>query len=121
MATFELQEDVFAIEASHETDVEPVARGSRLDSWREELATYLREMVQFKNMDPVEVFLRLSAFSARASEIRNTIVCSDNRRWTAFRTQAIDPFLDECDRQFRIHSRVQATREMEFRMSGGHV
>lgn len=118
MAELVLQEDPFAVESSPEVSPAPRKSG-QLDVWRSELDSYYSEMRKFESMDPVEVFLRLSAFSARASEIRSVIVRSENRRHTSFRTQEIDPFIDECDRQFKLHSRIQSTREMEFRISGG--
>lgn len=120
MAELKLKQDPFAAEQLKETSPSS-SRGTSIDVWRTELDDYYGEMQGFGNMDPVEVFLRLSAYSARASEIRSQIVRSENRRHLSFRTQEIDPFIDECDRQFKLHSRIQATREMEFKMSGGAV
>lgn len=121
MAELILQEtDPFASERALD-EIRVPQRGSQLESWRAELDVYYEEMQKFEGMDPVEVFLRLSAFSARFSEIRSRVVRTENRRFISFRTQEIEPFLDECDRQFRIHSRIQSTRDLEFRLSGGHV
>lgn len=117
MAEFELA-DPFA--AERQTEVPEIPRNATsLEGWRIELAAYFSEMQDFQGMPPEDVFMRLSAFSARASEIRFHITQTENRRHQAFRTQCVDPFLDECDRQFKIHSRIQSTREMEFRISGG--
>lgn len=96
-------------------------KSNSMEDWRLELASYLAEMQKFDGMDTTEVFLRLSAFSARAAEIRFSITGGESRRMHAFRTQGVDPFVEECDRQFKLHSRIQAIREMEFRISGGGV
>lgn len=118
MPEFELQGDPFLAEQATEN---LPRRSNSVEDWRAELSAYLSEMQKFEGMDPTEVFFRLSAFSARAAEIRFSITASESRRMTAFRTQAVDPFIEECDRQFRIHSRIQAIREMEFRISGGQT
>lgn len=118
MAEFELEDDPFLAEAS--TEIAHLPRFStNLDGWRAELSAYLAEMQKFEGMDPVEVFMRLSAFSARAAEIRFAITQSENRRHQAFRTQGVDPFIEQCEFQFRVYSRIQAVRDMEFRISGG--
>lgn len=87
---------------------------AEVDSW------YVA-MRGFGEHDPSDIFMTLAAFSARASELRTQVQRSDNRRLTAFRTRELDPFLEEVDRQFRMFSRVQAVRDMEFRLSGGAV
>lgn len=120
MATFDLEEAVQAEKAADELDLSGVpAHGTPVERWRAELGAYFAEMQKFENMEPNEVFLRLSAFTARASEIRFQITQTESRRGQSFRTQAIDPFLDECDRQFRVHSRVAAMREFEWKVTGG--
>lgn len=120
MPTFELSE---AVEAERNLDEVRVVDSPRLqtgvEAWREELGAYFAEMQTFESMDLVEIFMRLAAFSARASEMRNQASQSDNRRANAFRSQAIDPFLEACDFQFRVFSRIQSVREMEFKISGG--
>jgi len=91
-----------------------------LDGFREEILDYYKEMRRFNDMDGTEVFQSLSAFSARASEIREYLTHFDTKRNQSFRIKAVDPFLDECDRQFKIHSRIQAVRDMEVRLAGGN-
>jgi len=87
--------------------------------WREELHGYFAAMRQFNVMDAVDVFEHLSAFSARASEIRNLCMEMDSRRNNNFRIREIDPFIEECDRQFKIHSRILSVKEVEARLAGG--
>lgn len=85
---------------------------------RQEMEVYYTQMSQLVGMDPMEVFQTLSSFSARASEIRALCFKLDSRQAQSLRTQIVDPFLEECDRQFKIHSRLQAIRELEFRLVG---
>lgn len=123
MAEFTLSEDPFDAEERVQTSTIPrnavVAGRTDLSLWQEEFDGYWAGMRQFELMDPTEIFLRLSGFSARASELRALIGRTENRRWNAFRTKEIEPFLEEVDRQFKFHSRVAAMREFEFRLSGG--
>lgn len=83
-----------------------------------ELNDYLRRLQLLNSLPPVEVFQTLSAVSARLAEIRNHLVRTDNRRYTALRTKEVDPLIDEVDRQFKFHSRIQAVRDSEMRLSG---
>lgn len=90
-----------------------------LETWRLELAEYYTTMRKFKEMDPTEVYGSLSAFSARASEMRLALVDHPTKRMDAFRTRVIDKFLEECDRQFKFISRITAVHEMEVKLAGG--
>lgn len=92
-----------------------------IDACRSELDSYWGTIRKFQYMDITEVLLSISAFSARAAELRSMLMRSEGRKSNAFRTREIDPFLDHCELQFRIHSRLQSIREMEFKMSGGQV
>lgn len=90
-----------------------------ITNYQSELDAYFGVMTQFNMMDPAEVMMKLSSFSARASEMRAQLIRVDSRRSTAFRTREVDPFLEECDRQFKIHSRLQSFRELDWKMAGG--
>lgn len=94
--------------------------GSSLDGWRKEIAQYYAVMKVMVDLDPTTVFQHLSQFSARASEMRSMIPSlKETREQASFRLRIIDPFIEECDRQFKIHSRIQAIREMDARLAGG--
>lgn len=80
---------------------------------REELDSYLVALKQLNTMPPDEVFVTISGITARLAEIRVNLVRTDARRMTALRTKEVDPILEECDRQFRLHSRIQAVRQLE--------
>lgn len=100
---------------------QPQPAGSGLQALQQELAGYLRSMQEFPSWDTDEVMRALSAMAARAAEIRLFCVRDNGAKANAFRTKEIDPFLDQCDFQFKVHSRIQSVREMEFRMAGGQV
>ena len=95
---------------------DPVAQV--VGSIQAELNDYLRRLKDLNSYPPVEVFQTLSAISARLAEIRNRLIRTDNRRFTALRTKEVDPLIDEVDRQFKFHSRIQAVRDSELRLSG---
>lgn len=86
--------------------------------WQQELDEYFTEMKELHGYEPDQVFMRLAGWSARASEIRSQLVRAEGRRAQAFRTREIEPFLDEIDRQFRLHSRVQSVREWDLKLQG---
>lgn len=89
--------------------------------WRKEIDSYYHEFKNFDGNDPAKVFLTLAACSARASEIRNLVSRSESRRLVAFVKKEIDPFLDECERQFRFHSRALTVREQEIKLNGASL
>lgn len=89
---------------------------SAVERLREELDGYLEQMQTFPNLMPEEVFRLLSAWTARGTELRIQLNRSDNQRSSSFRTKEIEPFLDECDRQFKFHSRIQASQEMDLKL-----
>ncbi len=90
-----------------------------LENWRKEIGDYYQQMKVLVDVDPREAFQHLSQFSARASEMRSIISVQEDRREASFRIKIIDPFLEECDRQFRVLSRIHAIRQMEWDMSKG--
>lgn len=90
-----------------------------LDALRQEFRGYLLDMMEFPNMDLEEVYMRLSAFTARASYIRAQIISTSSKIWNAFRTGELDPFISECDRQFKVWSRVQSVNQMDFNATRG--
>ncbi len=86
--------------------------------WRTEIIGYLEEMYGFREMDqPLEILRKLSAFSARASYMRNITIRSNNKEASAFRLEEVDPFLREAEFQFKVWSRVAAIGTQEWEMS----
>ena len=78
------------------------------------------QMQEFPRMQPDEIFRSLSAFTARMNHIRTGIVRTDNKRYSSFRTKEIEPFITECDRQFKIWSRSLTSYALDFDMSKGY-
>lgn len=78
----------------------------RLEKWRTEIDNYFEIMRDFPNMSPQECLVSLAAMTARVSEIRTQIVRLKTVRLEKFRTQEVDFFIAECDRQFKIWSRL---------------
>lgn len=92
-----------------------------LDAWRKEISKCYQLMKVLVDMDPSDAFRHLSQFSARASEMKSLIpAMRESREQASFRIRILDPFLEECDRQFRINSRIQAVKEMDAKLAGGH-
>lgn len=112
--------ETFTLDASGVGKERPEGqRQSGIDLWRTEIAQCYVIMREFNTMDSTDVFMSLSQFSGRASEIRSHLSEHEGRREANFRIKVIDPFIEECDRQFKIHSRLQAIREMDARLAGG--
>lgn len=111
---FELQDS--ASSERQATAHRPIRRrpsGDTLNQWREELDHFYDIMNDFGG-DEEDIFRNLSAMSARASQIRSLVVRQENRVLQTFRTQEIDPFLKECERQFKIWSRVFSVSQFEW-------
>lgn len=91
----------------------------KIAEWRKEIVEFLTEMAKWSTEadDPLYIMKRLSSCTARASWMRNKLIRSGARNAKAFLAGEIDPFIDECDRQFRIWSRVGALMRDEFDMT----
>lgn len=97
----------------------PRAGSSDLDALRAELDQYYAEVRDLGEMESSEIFMRLAGITGRVSEMRKDVYRSSSRSHSAFRTQEIDPLLDECDRQFKFFSRAFAALELDAKLSGG--
>lgn len=78
------------------------------DEIQEELDSVARSMRQFHVKHPDQVMKECSAFSARLTELCVLLHRVENvdRRYTKLRTQQVQKFIEEVDRQFRIASRL---------------
>lgn len=92
-----------------------------IEPLRTELTGYRTEMCKLKGHTTREVMVLLSGWHARATVMRAQASRSESRRANAFRTQEVDPFIEACDFQFRIWSRVQAFDSDEMRMARGQI
>lgn len=91
-----------------------------INSLRREMDSYYQSMQNFSTGDPRENLMQLSAFSARMSAVRSHIIRNgDGKAEANFRTKELDPFIAECDRQFKIWSRLITYSQHEFEMARG--
>lgn len=87
---------------------------------RSEMDGYYEMMQAFGTGDPRENLMQLSAFSARMSHMRTWIIRNaEDKTWANFRTKELDPFITECDRQFKIWSRLITYSQHEYDLSKG--
>jgi hypothetical protein len=70
-------------------------------------------------MEPDQIMVTLAGISARVIEIRANLVRREDRISQKLRTMEVEPLVDECDRQFKLWSRIQSIRELDWKMSGG--
>ena len=108
-----------AHEGREPTAVHPMRRRAGrqdLEGWRVELDDFYERMTSFANNEDM-IFFDLSAMSSRASQIRSLVVRQENKALQVFRTQEIDPFLRECERQFKIWSRVLTVSQHEWEIT----
>jgi hypothetical protein len=92
--------------------------GNSLEAWRRELDSYYAQMKDFVIADPAEIFTCIAGMTARASEIRSQIVRQENRILQGFRTKELDPFITECERQFKVWSRAFTVYQTEADQAG---
>jgi hypothetical protein len=91
-----------------------------IESIREELDEFYDVMNSFPTFESSEIFQTIAAFTARASYIRSQIMrMPENRMMTNFRTKELDPFIEECDRQFKVWSRAWSVISQEWDMTKG--
>lgn len=91
-----------------------------LEKIREELDQFYDLMNSFGSMDSSEILQNLAAFTARASFVRTQIMrLPENRLMTNFRTKELDPFIEECQFQFKVWSRYISVMHAEMEMAGG--
>lgn len=100
---------------------QPKTLQDEIGDHHKELVGYLQEMHDFKTKDTIEIMQQLSAYSARASWMRNRLVRSGSKVAETFRIKEVDPFLTEVDRQFKIWSRIASVVATEWDIArGGH-
>lgn len=124
MAEFELEPVQRKQPERKQPDLEVVREPSRpsrhvFDVIRKELDGYYTGMRQYAQLEPDQVLLDLSGIAARLTEIRAFLVRDNSQQANALRTKEVDPLLAQIDVQFKLHSRVQAIREFDLKMTGG--
>ena len=99
-------------------DTDEAKSNDWLSKLRREIDGYYTEMKDFQQEFPEDIFLKLSSWTARMSEVRGKLTRSSRPAAGRMRIDEVDPFINECDRQFKIHSRRQAVQEMDFKLVG---
>ena len=87
------------------------------DALRAELDQYYAEVRDLGELESSEILMRMAGMTGRVSEMRKDVYRMTSRSYSAFRTQEIDPLLDECDRQFKFFSRAFAVLTLEAKLS----
>ena len=93
--------------------------GELLSAYRKEMDECYEIMKAFHSEDPAVIFKEIAAMTARFSHIRSQIVRVESKTWQNFRTKEVDPFLEECDRQFKIWSRAFSVQTLDWEMTKG--
>ncbi len=88
-----------------------------LEDFRAELDDYYQKLLEFNELEATDILATLSALTARASFIRTHIIRQEDKMLQNFRTKELDPFISECDRQFKIWSRLISANQFEWEMS----
>lgn len=88
-----------------------------LDALRAEVDRYYVRVRDLGTLESSEIFMDLAAITGRLSEMRKDVYRQTGRLYTAFRTQEIDPLLEECDRQFKFFSRAFSAVELDARIA----
>lgn len=124
MTTFELEESGRRSPA-WPVEVAPTVPSSDENALRQEyiaeINVYVASMVHWHGREPDEVLLACSAYSARLSEMRVHLQRRNSALCKQLLNREVDPLLSQIEFQFRVHSRLLSSRELDLRMSGGQV
>ena len=80
-------------------------------------------MKQFWAMQPDEVMRQVAAFSARLTELSVLLhrIEGRDRQFKQIRTLQVGPMLAECDRQFKLASRIVEVRRQDLETAKGFI
>lgn len=89
------------------------ALGSK-DAVEDEIDLVLRTLRGFWDVEPDQVMRMVAALSARLTELAVHLFRLEGKReWKQVRTMQVDKALAECDRQFKIASRLLEVRRQD--------
>lgn len=94
---------------------------ARIRGYMLELDDIYALLPQFPTYEPDQVLLLISGWLARMTGIRADLQRSGTTRANTLRTKEVDPLIEALDQQFKIHSRLIAMRELDFKVSGAQV
>lgn len=110
---------IVVAEGSQSVSVSPQKNTARsvISATRGEIDSFYKEMATFEDLDAAEIFKRISAMSSRMSYLRGCVMRSSDSKLQSLRIKEIDPFLSECDRQFKTWSRLVSVINLEWDIS----
>lgn len=91
----------------------------RVDACREEIAGYLKEMQDWDADQGDNILQSLASMHARAASMRHWLHDQRSQKANKFRQNELNDFINTCDFQFRIYSRIQSVRQSEMNLSRG--
>lgn len=104
------------------SDLEQMAYGLLGDPQdvRDELDRIQSHIHALYGMEPDMAMRVMAAYSSRLTEIARLLFRIEitDRRYTKLRTMDCLPLLDECDRQFKLHSRMLEARAQDLSLEG---
>lgn len=95
-----------------------VRSDDQIDKFRNELADYLKEIAGWSAS--ADVLQQIASMHARAAQIRHWLHGQNSPRATNFRKNEVYDFIQTCDFQFRVYSRLEAVRQSEMSMTRGY-
>jgi hypothetical protein len=118
-----VRDGVFELESSQRGPKAHSPQPRRQMGWKEslqeEIDGYYDIMKSFSSevMEPTDIFMYLSAWTARMSEIKGQLWRgNDNADASQFRIREVEPFIQECERQFKYHSRRFSGMEFDAKL-----
>lgn len=88
---------------------------------REEFDGYYQIIKSWESAEPDVVLQQASGISARLTEVRAMLLRDRSQRANRLRIDEVDPLLEQLEFQFRLHSRLHAIREHDFKLAGGQT
>lgn len=85
--------------------------------WRQEIKDYYSALADFESQPIVTVLKITGAYHARAFQIRNQLLQTDNNKAVRFRLDCIDPFITALEFQFKVWSRIGSQQDSEWKMA----
>lgn len=92
---------------------------SKIEEFRDELEDYIGEMRNWSPAQGTDVMGYLASMNARAAQMRHWLHGQQNRSAQMFRQNELQDFLDTCEFQFRVYSRIQSVKQSELSLSRG--
>lgn len=124
MTTFELEESGRrgpALPPQVSPSAPPGDENTLRQEYLAEINVYIASMTHWHTYEPDEVLLACSAYSARLSEMRVHLQRRNSALCKQLLNREVDPLLSQIEFQFRIHSRLLTSRELDLKMSGGQI